>query len=190
MLALLASSALIVVLAGKTQHATQPPSIQPPTLETKASPASAVSIQSQAQAKTNPPSQPSSHSSASSTDVVSQILSKNTSAEVRREALYQLTQTHSDAATRSLIEIAASSVDAKDESSRLDVSLRITALEALDQRMASGEATSSAITTVLEKQTHPTLLFFARISLEGVTSGRPGKLTRFIDRAFSEVGEG
>jgi hypothetical protein len=110
--------------------------------------------------------------------------------EDRREALYQLTQTHSDAATQSLIEIAASNVETQGDSSRFDVSLRITALEAIDQRLASGEASASAINTILEKQKHPTLLFFARISLEGLASGRPGKLTRFIDQAFSEIGEG
>jgi hypothetical protein len=129
-------------------------------------------------------------SPATPTDIASKILSRSTPAAERREALYQLTQTHSDEATQALTEIAASNVDARDESSHLDVSLRITALEALDQRMASGEASTSAITTVLHHQTHPTLLFFARISLEGMTSGRPGKLTRFIDKAFSEAGAG
>lgn len=190
LLGLGASVAFIVALSWNSTHSTQSDDVSVSTVETKASPSPAVSIQSLAQAKSNPPSQTSSKTNASSVNVVSQILSKSTPAEERREALYQLTQTHSDAATQSLIEIASSNVDARDESSRFDVSLRITALEAIDQRMASGEARVSAITEVLQKQTHPTLLFFARISLEGVTSGRPGKLTRFIDKAFSEVGEG
>jgi hypothetical protein len=110
--------------------------------------------------------------------------------EERREALYELTQTHSAEATRSLIEIASSAVESNNESSRFDVSLRVTALEALDQRLVSGEVDASAIQTVIKNQTHPTLLFFARISLEGVMSGRPGKLTRFIDKTLSVIGEG
>ncbi|MFL5814625.1 MAG: hypothetical protein ACJ763_13705 [Bdellovibrionia bacterium] len=164
----------------------------PSTPETKDSPSLTASVQQQAPAKPQAllPASPQPQSPASPTDIASKILSKNIPAQERREVLYQLTQTHSEEATRSLIKIAASDVDARDESSRFDVSLRITALEALDQRMASGEASASAITTVLKKQTHPTLLFFARISLEGVTSGRPGKLTRFIDQAFSEAGAG
>ncbi len=67
-----------------------------------------------------------------------------------------------------------------------EVSLRVSALEALDQLGASGSDVRASLQKAsLQKNT--TLQFLARIALSGIEQGRPGKLSRFIDASMDEA---
>lgn len=117
------------------------------------------------------------------------ILSNESSIKERRQAIYKLTQIHSEEATALLQKIAETPIDQASPSLEFDRSLRLTALEALDQRIAGEEADASSVAKVLQKQTDPTLRFLAQVSYAGIASGHPGKLTRFIDETFAAAGE-
>ncbi|RYZ69124.1 MAG: hypothetical protein EOP09_08265 [Proteobacteria bacterium] len=70
---------------------------------------------------------------------------------------------------------------------RYQRSLRITALEELDQLGFAGENIEPALLEILSQQQDPAILFLVKISLMGVQQKRPGKLSRFIDATFAQV---
>lgn len=119
--------------------------------------------------------------------VVQAVLDQNASRESRREALYELTQMDSGESLHALRTIARAPISNSDTGPKTDfeVSLRITALESIDQSRRSPDEIKAAMTSVLRSQNHPTLRFLAQLSLEGQAEGRPGKLSRFIDRTLS-----
>jgi hypothetical protein len=63
----------------------------------------------------------------------------------------------------------------------LELGLRVTALESLDQRAVSSPEVTKGLQRILQKQTEPSLRFLAQTSLSGIESGKPGKLKRIID---------
>ena len=71
-----------------------------------------------------------------------------------------------------------------------ETKLRISALEALDQ-MATENAflVSPLLENISMNNQDPTMRFFADIALSGIDSGRPNKLSRYIDETLKEHGE-
>ena len=126
-------------------------------------------------------------------------LDQSQSFEVRRKALYVLTQMGA-VALPALSEVATSFVsvaNSQDPHSVAQVkqtfesSLRVTAMESLDE-LAKDESHSAAVKEsmlrVLQVQKHRSLTLIAQISLSGIESGRPGKVKRAIDILLKEKG--
>ena len=68
-----------------------------------------------------------------------------------------------------------------------EFALRSSALESLDRLAVDGEDVAGSFAGVLEAKTSPQLALMAQLALMGIREGRPGKLTRFIDKAFDEA---
>lgn len=66
-----------------------------------------------------------------------------------------------------------------------ELSLRVTALEALD-RSTDTAAVEKLLQGVLLQQNDPSLQFMARVALSGIASGQPHRLGRMIDRMLQE----
>lgn len=125
-----------------------------------------------------------------------QVLDANANGETRQKALYELTQLETATAALDLAEIAESDVpqfpNLHDPHSsgaykyQTELALRVTALEALDQRSVNSLEVSKLIQTVERNQKNPTLKFLAQISLSGLNSQRPGKLHRVIEAMLAE----
>lgn len=70
---------------------------------------------------------------------------------------------------------------------REEVALRVSALEALDRLAIKNPTEIQKILEEIAKiQQDPTLQFLVRISLEGIYSKRPGKLSRTMDEMIAE----
>lgn len=70
---------------------------------------------------------------------------------------------------------------------REEVALRVTALEALDKLARENPAeVQKLLEEIAEIQQDPTLKFLVRISLQGIYSNRPGKLSRTMDAMITE----
>lgn len=70
-----------------------------------------------------------------------------------------------------------------------EVSLRIAALEAIDRQTSlQNEKTQvqASLQQILKTQNDPTLKMLVEVSLAGVRSGKPGKLSRFIQAMVNE----
>ena len=132
------------------------------------------------------------------------VLDSQQPAEQRSASLYLLSQYGVQAVTQlsAIAENRPLHFEQQDNSHSLgsyqrefEISLRITALEALDHIALNSPQEPSASPTSMEKrlskilshQTEPSLRMLAQISLSGIESGRPGKLTRFIDQALAAV---
>lgn len=125
------------------------------------------------------------------------ILSANETAEARQEMMYSLIKI-GPSASQALVAIAKTNIpefhNSKDPHSvgafqeRLELSLRITALEALDQMLMKKPDLSRSIGEIAHQQTNPILKFLAKVSLSGVQKNQPGKLKRTIDAMLVEVG--
>lgn len=125
------------------------------------------------------------------------ILSSNETADDRQKMLYSLTKMGPYAAS-ALVAIVetnipefrntqeAHAVAATQE--KLELSLRLTALEALDGMLAKKPEISQRISEIAQTQSNPLLRFLAQVSLSGVQNHQPGKLKRTIDAMFAEVG--
>lgn len=62
-----------------------------------------------------------------------------------------------------------------------EVSLRIAALEAIDR-----QASAESLQQILKTQSDPTLKMLAQVSLAGIQSGKPEKLSRLIEAMVNE----
>ena len=123
-------------------------------------------------------------------------LDVNSGADKRRDALFQLTQL-GPSAVCALQEVARSSVPDFDNQNnpeavgayqkKFEVSLRITALEALDKLAMSSVDIGPALAEIRRHQKNSTILFLANVSLSGILAGRPGKLSRAIDYMESQL---
>jgi len=71
-----------------------------------------------------------------------------------------------------------------------ETNLRITALEGLDQMAAENAfLVAPLLENISGNNQDPTLRFFADIALSGIDTGRPNKLSRYIDETLKEHGE-
>lgn len=66
-----------------------------------------------------------------------------------------------------------------------ELSLRVTALEALD-RSTETAAVEKLLQGILLQQNDPSLQFMARVALSGIAAGKPHRLGRMIDRMLQE----
>lgn len=125
-------------------------------------------------------------------DLQERALDPESSADTRHASVYLLTQ-GGPAASAALVAIAAAPVPAVSEiphttgeaKGALERSLRITALEALDKMAERDVSLRPRLESILKTQNDSTLMFLTQVSLAGLDEGRPGKLTRFIDRALA-----
>ncbi|GEM_PF-5677109 len=74
---------------------------------------------------------------------------------------------------------------------KYEVALRVRALEELDRLTMSSppdvkKETVTRLSRIVAQQNQPTLQFLAQLSLQGVREGRPGKLNRFEEKAFTQ----
>lgn len=123
------------------------------------------------------------------------VMNQNLEAKFRRASLFLLTQSGL-AAAPILGEIAKSAIplfaQSKDPHSigalakNYEVSLRITALEALDKLSVTSTDVMSYLMDVSQTQKDPTLLFLTNISIAGIQGGKPGKLNRAIEAMIHE----
>jgi hypothetical protein len=119
------------------------------------------------------------------------VLGANNEMPEREAALYVLTLSSAPQAQGTLVTLAATALpefkDLSDPHSvgstqrTLELSLRVTALENLDQRAVGSPQVAKDLESILQKQTEPSLRFLAQTSLSGIESGKPGKLKRVID---------
>lgn len=121
------------------------------------------------------------------------VLSANNKMAEREAALYVLTLSSAPQAQGTLVVLAETALpefkDLSDPHSAgstqrtLELGLRVTALESLDQRAAGAGSPEVAkgLLRILQKQTEPSLRFLAQTSLSGIEAGKPGKLKRIID---------
>lgn len=119
------------------------------------------------------------------------VLSSSNKMPEREAALYVLTLSSAPQAQGTLIVLAESALpefsDLQDPHSvgstqrALELSLRVTALENLDQRAATSPEVAKGLQSILQKQTEPSLRFLAQTSLSGIESGKPGRLKRIIN---------
>jgi hypothetical protein len=115
---------------------------------------------------------------------VTKVLDATASGGERRLALHQLVVRGINARDDLTI-IAASSWPDTDSHKQMkfERGLRITAIEALDKMAATdGAGTTPYLHQVLSQQKDPSLKMLAQVSLTGVAEGKPGKLSRFIDK--------
>lgn len=68
-----------------------------------------------------------------------------------------------------------------------EIGLRITAIEAIDQLGATGADVTKILQRVQATHEENQLVLLASIALEGIAEGRPGKVTRFINKVFDEA---
>ena len=68
-----------------------------------------------------------------------------------------------------------------------EIGLRITAIEALDQLGAGGADVTRILQHARDTHKEEQLVFLAKIALDGIAEGRPGKVTRFIDKVFDDA---
>jgi hypothetical protein len=124
------------------------------------------------------------------------VLDQTITGVQRREELTALLE-HTPATTENLVRIASSPMPefpnalqphSSDETlSNFERSLRVTALERLDQLGIESPRLKTEIAKILEAQKNdPTLSFLATVSLQGFEQGQPGKLSRFIAKAFAQ----
>lgn len=129
-------------------------------------------------------------------------LNQNVDGNERRASLFLLTKVASSestgtAATEALAEIAQTPVPAFENAGKphsreslaksFEVSLRITALEALDQRTVTAPSVASHLENIRRLQKDPTLSLLTQISLAGIAAGTPGKLNRAIQAMLRET---
>lgn len=125
------------------------------------------------------------------------ILDTNSKMPEREAALYVLTQSVSPKAENALITLAETALpeyqDLHDPHSAgsqlrtLEMGLRVTALENLDQRAAKSPDVAKGLLRILQKQTEPSLRFLAQTSLSGIEQGKPGRLKRMIDEMLGSA---
>ncbi|MBC7466986.1 MAG: hypothetical protein H7256_13440 [Bdellovibrio sp.] len=125
------------------------------------------------------------------------ILSLDETAEARQQMLYTLTQ-KGPSASEALVAIAKSDIpefkNSQDPHSvaalqeKLELSLRVTALEALDALIAMKPELISKMAEIAHAQSDPILKFLAQVSLSGAQKHQPGKLKRTIDAMLAEAG--
>ncbi len=123
------------------------------------------------------------------------VLDKNRTPDFRREALAVLTEAGPEAIPL-LVEIAVTDVpkpkdvgnphSAEVRLFEFEKGLRFTALEAIDEWGTRDFDVRPALKSILQKSRDQDIRFMAFVSLKGVEQGRPGKLTRLIDRMFEE----
>lgn len=119
------------------------------------------------------------------------VLDANLKMAERQAVLFVLTQSESSLAQKALIELAETALpeysDLQDPHSvgsqarTLEMSLRVTALESLDQRGGQSSEIAKGLLRILQKQNEPSLRFLAQTSLSGIEAGKPGRLKRIID---------
>lgn len=129
-------------------------------------------------------------------DLTTLVKNKDEKGKYRQTALYILTQIETSETTGALAEIAISTIPVFDNLNnphsrstyqhRAELALRMTALEALDQRSIKSLDIQKQIQAIEVSQTNPTLKFLARLSLEGILSQRPGKLHRVTEAILAE----
>ena len=108
------------------------------------------------------------------------VLNLDAMGDDRVEALYRLTQAGPRAAA-DLKRIVGTALP-KDLTRRaLEVSIRITALEALDHLAEQGVDVKDSFAQALALHQEGALQTIALIGLRGIEEGRPGKIKRFID---------
>lgn len=67
-----------------------------------------------------------------------------------------------------------------------EISLRITALEALDSLVVENPQLKAKIVGILNVQKEQSLNFLIQLSLSGIESNQPGKIKRFIDKVLTK----
>ena len=108
------------------------------------------------------------------------VLDLNSRGDDRVEALYQLTQA-GPRATADLHRVVTTPLPADPTRRNLEVSLRITALEALDQLAERGVDVKDSFARALVVHQDGALQTIAMVGLRGIEQGRPAKIKRFID---------
>lgn len=109
------------------------------------------------------------------------IMNLEESANDREEAMYQLTQ-KGMAALPELKKVLANPLPADPTRHEFEVSLRITALEALDELSMQGADIAEALQGALATYDEPSIQTLAMVGLQGLEENRPGKINRFIDK--------
>ena len=129
------------------------------------------------------------------------VLNQNLDGNTRRASLFILT--HSAVANAgtalALARIAQSPVPKFENGAKphsrgsfaksFEVSLRITALESLDQRAVNSTDVAKHIKKISHLQKDPTLSLLTQISLAGIAAGTPGKLNRTIQAMLQETAQ-
>lgn len=67
-----------------------------------------------------------------------------------------------------------------------EISLRISALEALDNLAIDNPTVKNKIENIIKNQKNPELNYLAQISLSGILTNRPGKIKRVINAMLAE----
>lgn len=117
------------------------------------------------------------------------VLEPKQAADMRSAGLFLLTQA-GPSSLKALSQIAQSSLSSispRSQDQAYEVSLRVNAVEALDNLVLHHAQGKKEIEAILQNQKDPTVRFLAQMSLDGIRSGHPGKVGRFVDRIL--VGE-
>lgn len=120
------------------------------------------------------------------------VLSSENKMPEREAALYVLTLSAAPQAQTTLVALAETALpefkDLQDPHSggstlrTLELGLRVTALESLDQRAVKApDLVAKGMQRILQKQTEASLRFLAQTSLSGIEAGKPGRLKRIIN---------
>jgi hypothetical protein len=130
-----------------------------------------------------------------SRELEQRVLDPSADGNERRTALFILTRAGAPAIP-ALVAISRSAIPEFENSTdphsldslrmKNEISLRVTAIEALDQQSISNPDISAHLFEIAQIQKNPTLEFLVRISLAGIAEGRPGKLGRAIDAMIQE----
>lgn len=116
---------------------------------------------------------------------VGAVLDSDLDGESRRKAIYRLTQ-QGAAALPALRQILLTPVPEDPILNAFEVSLRITALEAIDDLAEQGVDVGDVFQKAAEVHDDRALQTLAMAGLQGVQEGRPGKAKRFIEKMTDE----
>lgn len=194
-LAILITAAVVFTLS--PQQRTAPTSFLPPpapsTTLNRLTPTSLSAPKNLAQANPAAPLELPKTASALKT----YILDRSQNADQRREALDLLIQKGPSKALPALSDIASAKIPDFEyarhphsvDAGRLvfEKGLRVTAIETLDLWAASGTDTLSALIHSRDAHQEKEIVFLAQLAIAGIQEGRPGKLARFIDKAFDNA---
>ncbi|MBO9667379.1 MAG: hypothetical protein J7501_11270 [Bdellovibrio sp.] len=115
------------------------------------------------------------------------VMNQNLEGIRRRASMFLLTKIGAPAIQEiGAIALAPLAPTQNSMTKEFEVSLRITALETLDLMPAHSREVLNIMKKSLTTQKDPTLNLLARISISGIESGKPGKLSRAMDAMIKQ----
>jgi hypothetical protein len=125
------------------------------------------------------------------------VLNPNANMSEREAALYILTLSPTVQAEKALVQLVESALpefkglndphSAGSTQRTLEMGLRVTAIESLDQRALGSPEVVKDLHQILQRQSEPSLRFLVQTSLSGIESGKPGRLKRIIDEMLGSA---